>query len=132
MPLPLWSGGVALAIAHLRAAAADAAAPGNGACYLSTLQTHSPALPFAAIAEVVHEDLGVRGAELLERMERRPIAAASIGHVHRASLAGQRVAVKVQYPNIEKALQTEFRAARARSSTVDNMLPTANPCVRLK
>jgi predicted unusual protein kinase regulating ubiquinone biosynthesis (AarF/ABC1/UbiB family) len=91
---------------------------------LATLQTHSPALPFAAIAEVVHEDLGVRGAELLERMERRPIAAASIGQVHRASLAGgERVAVKVQYPNMEKALRTEFRAAGAAIQFAKILLP---------
>lgn len=81
---------------------------------LATLQTHSPALPFSAIGEVIREDLGTRGNELLERMEPRPVAAASIGQVHRATLPnGARVAVKVQYPGIKQALQAEFRAASA-------------------
>jgi predicted unusual protein kinase regulating ubiquinone biosynthesis (AarF/ABC1/UbiB family) len=92
----------------------DASLPEEVRRVLATLQTSSPPVPFPAIAAIVREELGARGEELVARMQQEAAAAASIGQVHRATLrGGRRVAVKVQYPGIEQALVTEFRAAGA-------------------
>jgi predicted unusual protein kinase regulating ubiquinone biosynthesis (AarF/ABC1/UbiB family) len=92
----------------------DESLPPEAKRILATLQTHSPHLPFSHIERSVRDELGERGADLVGRMEARPVASASIGQVHRATLPdGTAVAVKVQYPGIEQALETEFRAAGA-------------------
>jgi predicted unusual protein kinase regulating ubiquinone biosynthesis (AarF/ABC1/UbiB family) len=105
----------------------DASLPEEVRRVLATLQTSSPPIPFSSIETVVKEELGARADELLSRMERRPIAAASIGQVHRATLAdGKRVAVKVQYPGMEKALATEFRAAGAGAQLAKLIAPAAS------
>jgi predicted unusual protein kinase regulating ubiquinone biosynthesis (AarF/ABC1/UbiB family) len=56
-----------------------------------------------------------------------PAAAASIGQVHRASLPdGTQVAVKIQYPGIEKAITSDFRAAAVGKQFVGLVAPGAN------
>ncbi len=79
---------------------------------LSVLQTQSPPMPFSRLCEVVCSDLGDKGAPLLAGMDRIPVSAASIGQVHRARLPdGRLVAVKVRYPDIDRAIAADFRQA---------------------
>jgi predicted unusual protein kinase regulating ubiquinone biosynthesis (AarF/ABC1/UbiB family) len=79
---------------------------------LSVLQTHSPPMSPEQVRAILRAELGEDAAELLAHWEDTPLAAASIGQVHRARLAdGTRVAVKVQYPGIEKAIEADFRPA---------------------
>ena len=60
------------------------------------LQTHAQPMPFDQVRDVVRTELGERAEVLLARMEHDPVAAASIGQVHRAFVDGAPVAVKVQ------------------------------------
>jgi predicted unusual protein kinase regulating ubiquinone biosynthesis (AarF/ABC1/UbiB family) len=79
---------------------------------LAVLQLHSQPTPFAQIEQTVREDLGARAQSLLARLEREPVAAASIGQVHRAVREhGTTVAVKVRHPGIEAAIRADFKAA---------------------
>jgi predicted unusual protein kinase regulating ubiquinone biosynthesis (AarF/ABC1/UbiB family) len=75
---------------------------------LARLQAGSAAFAYDEIAKVVKADLGGVPDELFEGFERRPVATASIGQVHRAWLDGRKVAVKVQYPGIERAIREDF------------------------
>ena len=94
---------------------------------LAVLQTHSPPMPFERVTEIVRAELGGRAAPLLEHMAPVPAAAASIGQVHRATLPdGTQVAVKVQYPGIEKAITSDFRAAAVVKRFVGLVSPAAN------
>jgi predicted unusual protein kinase regulating ubiquinone biosynthesis (AarF/ABC1/UbiB family) len=58
------------------------------------------------------KELGKSPTSLFSRWDPDPISSASIGQVHRATLpAGTEVVVKVQYPNIEKALKSDLSNA---------------------
>jgi predicted unusual protein kinase regulating ubiquinone biosynthesis (AarF/ABC1/UbiB family) len=60
-------------------------------------------------AGVVREELGAPPEEIFERWDQVPVAAASIGQVHRAMTSdGRAVAVKVQYPGVEQAIRSDL------------------------
>jgi predicted unusual protein kinase regulating ubiquinone biosynthesis (AarF/ABC1/UbiB family) len=76
---------------------------------LSVLQHHSAAMPRDVVFRVVQEDLGHPPDVLFSAWEAKPIAAASIGQVHRARLRnGTEVAVKVRYPEIERVVRQDL------------------------
>lgn len=79
---------------------------------LARLQSQSTAMAWPRVAEVVRAELGDHAESLFERFEQEPFAAASIGQVHRARHAGRDVAVKVQYPGIEAALESDLSTLR--------------------
>ncbi|MEZ4400271.1 MAG: AarF/UbiB family protein [Kofleriaceae bacterium] len=77
---------------------------------LEGLQDNVPARPYADIAARIREELGDEPDRVFATFERTPIASASIGQVHRATLAsGEAVAVKVQYPDIEQIVRSDLR-----------------------
>jgi predicted unusual protein kinase regulating ubiquinone biosynthesis (AarF/ABC1/UbiB family) len=79
---------------------------------LAVLQRYSQPTPFAQIERTIQEDLGDRAQALLARLEREPVAVASIGQVHRAVREdGTPVAVKVRHPGIDTAIRADFKAA---------------------
>jgi predicted unusual protein kinase regulating ubiquinone biosynthesis (AarF/ABC1/UbiB family) len=80
---------------------------------LSKLQDQIPPAPFPVVRERVETELGKPLEEVFESFEPTPIAAASLGQVHEAWLKdGRRVAVKVQYPGIEKIVRTDLEILR--------------------
>lgn len=69
-----------------------------------------PLSPEAAVQQVTSE-LGAHPEEIFGHWEREPFAAASIGQVHRArTREGDHVAVKVQYPGIDKAIENDLKS----------------------
>ena len=78
---------------------------------LKKLQAKAPPLSPEAAVKVVTEDLGAPPEEVFAEWEREPFAAASVGQVHRAvTKGGERVAVKVQYPGIDKAIENDLKS----------------------
>ena len=68
---------------------------------LATLQADAPAMAPSLAEAVVRAELGAEPLALFRRWDPVPVAAASIGQVHRAELFdGRAVAVKVQYPGV--------------------------------
>jgi predicted unusual protein kinase regulating ubiquinone biosynthesis (AarF/ABC1/UbiB family) len=78
---------------------------------LSVLHTASPAAPFSEIETTLREAFGARASELLDGVVREPIAVASIGQVHRASVWGEELAIKVRHRGIVAALESDFATA---------------------
>jgi predicted unusual protein kinase regulating ubiquinone biosynthesis (AarF/ABC1/UbiB family) len=80
---------------------------------LEGLQDAVPPRPYADIEARLREELGRKPGELFAQFETRPIASASIGQVHIARLEnGQKVAVKVQYPDIEEVVRRDLLTLR--------------------
>jgi ubiquinone biosynthesis protein len=84
---------------------------------LRGLQDDVRAFPFSDVERTIREELGQPIERLFTEFDERPLAAASIGQVHRATLPnGRQVVVKVQRPNaprkIEADLALMYQAAR--------------------
>nr|HEX4313124.1 AarF/UbiB family protein [Kofleriaceae bacterium] len=80
---------------------------------LEGLQDAVPPRPYEDIERRVVEELDATPDQLFASFERRPIASASIGQVHVAKLKdGTKVAVKVQYPDIEQVVKRDLRTLR--------------------
>jgi ubiquinone biosynthesis protein len=80
---------------------------------LEGLQDAVPPRPYDDIEARLREELGRAPAEVFQQFEARPIASASIGQVHLARLAdGTKVAVKVQYPDIEEVVRRDLATLR--------------------
>jgi predicted unusual protein kinase regulating ubiquinone biosynthesis (AarF/ABC1/UbiB family) len=77
---------------------------------LSRLQDSVPPMSGELAAQVVSQELGLPPERAFARWDPQPIAAASIGQVHRAvTLDGRAVAVKVQYPGIAETIAADLR-----------------------
>jgi ubiquinone biosynthesis protein len=84
---------------------------------LRGLQDDVRPFPFADVERTIVEELGQPIERLFTEFDEVPLAAASIGQVHRATLPnGRRVAVKVQRPNAPKQIEADlsllYQAAR--------------------
>ena len=84
---------------------------------LQKLQDDVRPVPYDDVERVIREELELSVEQLFTDFDPTPIAAASIGQVHRATLPnGRRVAVKVQRPNAPKQIEGDlsllYQAAR--------------------
>jgi predicted unusual protein kinase regulating ubiquinone biosynthesis (AarF/ABC1/UbiB family) len=83
--------------------------PPEAQAALATLQADVPPMSPRLAASVVRQELGADPERLFLEWEEVPIAAASIGQVHRAVLRdGRIVAVKVQYPGLDRAIKSDL------------------------
>src|SRR5437773_2179792 len=90
---------------------------------LRGLQDDVRPFPLGDVENVIEEDLGLSVDKLFAEFDPRPIAAASIGQVHRATLPnGRRVAVKVQRPGAPRQIEADlallYQAARIAKERV--------------
>lgn len=81
---------------------------------LTKLQDSAPAMPRKSVEKVMAAQLGEHWRGLFQRFDMEPVAAASIGQVHRAVWSdGRDVAVKIQYPGAAKALMSDLNQISA-------------------
>jgi ubiquinone biosynthesis protein len=94
---------------------------------LQSLQDDVRPFPYEDVERVIQQDLELSIEQLFTEFEETPVAAASIGQVHRATLPnGHRVAVKVQRPNAPRQVEADLallyqaaRLARERVRALD-------------
>jgi len=87
---------------------------------LVRLQDGVAPFPFAEVETIVNAELGLRMSKAFSEFETAPIAAASLGQVHRARLPdGRRVAVKVQRPGIREIVADDLDALEQIADWID-------------
>lgn len=124
--LAIQMGGVMIKVGQFLSARADVLPP-EFTQELAGLQDEVPPEPFADIRRQAEAEFGVPLSQKFAYFEQKPLAAASLGQVHRARLheapgpltqasravrrnMGEDVVVKVQRPNIEKIITTDLAA----------------------
>ena len=91
---------------------------------LSRLQDSVDPVPAPDIMQVIDDDLGVRVSKAFSAFDPEPIAAASLGQVHRATLRdGRPVAVKVQRPCLKEIIATDIAALTYLVALGERLLP---------
>ncbi len=87
---------------------------------LAKLQDNVSPFSFEEVEKIVTEELGVRLSKAFREFDEKPIAAASLGQVHRAVLrTGKEVAVKVQRPDIRRTVLGDLSALKDIAETID-------------
>src|SRR5258707_5994115 len=84
--------------------------PERALATLNALQDEVPPAPFSHVVSMIETELGKPVEQIFSVLERKATAAASLGQVHKAILAatGEKVAVKVQRPNIDQLVRTDL------------------------
>jgi predicted unusual protein kinase regulating ubiquinone biosynthesis (AarF/ABC1/UbiB family) len=91
---------------------------------LAKLQQDAKPMPFKAIRKVIEQDLEAPLGELFTSFDEKPIAAASIGQVHRARTPdGRDVAVKIQYPGIAEAIHADMQNLKLGLKLLSTIAP---------
>ncbi len=87
---------------------------------LTHLQDHVDPVGFDVIEEIVTSELGTNISRAFRTFDARPLAAASLGQVHRATLRdGRPVAVKVQRPGARRQVANDMDAIEELAEFVD-------------
>ncbi|MFC6203863.1 ABC1 kinase family protein [Psychrobacter urativorans] len=87
--------------------------PPEVATALEKLQKDAPPMPYSQIKAQVERELKAPIKDLFIDFEQQPFAAASIGQVHKATLpSGQKVVVKVQYPDVDENCDSDLKQVR--------------------
>ena len=91
---------------------------------LAQLQQDAPPMSPELSAQVVEQELGRTPEAVFAEWDPVPIAAASIGQVHRAMTHdGVAVAVKVQYPGVDEAIQADLANTAMLTNTLGMLFP---------
>jgi predicted unusual protein kinase regulating ubiquinone biosynthesis (AarF/ABC1/UbiB family) len=95
---------------------------------LASLQQDAPPMSAALSASVVRAELGADPGRVFAEWEPQPIAAASIGQVHRARMHdGRVVAVKLQYPGVDDAIRADLTTSDLLFRTLSLVFPGLDP-----
>lgn len=85
------------------------------------LQDHAPAVAWEEIEAQLIDDLGASPEEVFGRVEREPLAAASLAQVHRAWLEdGTAVILKVRRPGIKPVVEADLRLLRRLAEVIES------------
>jgi predicted unusual protein kinase regulating ubiquinone biosynthesis (AarF/ABC1/UbiB family) len=91
---------------------------------LAELRDDVPPVPFAKLERLLRDEFGGPLNRVFSEFDERAFAAASIGQVHRATtLDGDEVVVKVQYPGVAEAVETDLRNAMLLLPLVKRLAP---------
>ena len=106
----------------------DQGMPPHVRAALAELQSNAPPMSAELAASVVVRELGALPEDVFATWDPQPIAAASIGQVHRAMTHdGRAVAVKVQYPGVGDAIRADLDNAGLLFGAMGMLFPGLEP-----
>ena len=88
------------------------------------LQDNTPPFEYDIVKSRIEEELGAPIEDVFSSFHEKPLAAASVGQVHRAVLKdGSAVAVKVQRPDLETQVKQDITIMRYLANLIDRRIP---------
>jgi predicted unusual protein kinase regulating ubiquinone biosynthesis (AarF/ABC1/UbiB family) len=91
---------------------------------LASLQQDAPPMSPGLAAQVVETELGGPPDQIFDTWDEHPLASASIGQVHRAiTRDGRAVAVKVQFPGVDRAIRSDLANTDVLMSMMGLLFP---------
>ncbi|KAG5148409.1 hypothetical protein AAZX31_06G138900 [Glycine max] len=97
---------------------------------LSELQDQVPPFPSETSVAIVEEELGAPLGDIFDQFDYEPIAAASLGQVHRARLNGQEVVIKVQRPGLKDLFDIDLKNLRVIAEYLQKIDPKSDGAKR--
>jgi predicted unusual protein kinase regulating ubiquinone biosynthesis (AarF/ABC1/UbiB family) len=94
---------------------------------LATLRDGVPPVPFVRLEKLLRKELGTPLGTVFSDFDEHAFAAASIGQVHRArTVDGDEVVLKIQYPGVAEAVETDLRNATMLLPLLKRLAPGLN------
>lgn len=90
---------------------------------LARLQDDVQPFPYTEVKQLIQRELGKPPEELFATFDSHPLAAASTAQVHRATLGGEQVVVKVRRPNIEVIVNSDLHVIHDVIHTGERRIP---------
>ncbi|KAL9241485.1 hypothetical protein vseg_015595 [Gypsophila vaccaria] len=97
---------------------------------LSELQDQVPPFSSKTALSIVQEEIGSPLGDVFDRFDYEPIAAASLGQVHRARLKGEEVVVKVQRPGLKDLFDIDLKNLRVIAEYLQKIDPKSDGAKR--
>ncbi len=93
---------------------------------LSLLQEQVPPFPSEEVVKVIEDELGAPPEQLFVEFDSKPLAAGSLGQVHRATLRdGSKVAVKIRRPNVVRDVERDLSLMSELAVMAERHIPEA-------
>ncbi|XP_026391422.1 protein ACTIVITY OF BC1 COMPLEX KINASE 8, chloroplastic-like [Papaver somniferum] len=97
---------------------------------LSELQDQVPPFPSKTAVSIIEEELGGPVNDIFDRFDFEPIAAASLGQVHRARLKNEEVVIKVQRPGLKDLFDIDLKNLRVIAEYLQKIDPKSDGAKR--
>lgn len=92
---------------------------------LAKLQDHVPSFPFDEAKRIIKEELKEPIKNVFSKIDKKPLASASIAQVHKAKLkSGKEVVIKVQRPNIKEIIDTDLDLLFFIAQSLEKHIPS--------
>ena len=100
--------GAAMKLGQMLSLAGEDVLPPEVGRALSVLRAEADAMPPSQVRRVLARAYGRNWQDRFRELDMEPVAAASIGQVHRATaLDGRRLALKIQYPGVVRSIDSD-------------------------
>eukprot|EP01130_Rhizamoeba_saxonica_P015936 TRINITY_DN7265_c0_g1_i1.p2 TRINITY_DN7265_c0_g1~~TRINITY_DN7265_c0_g1_i1.p2 ORF type:complete len:471 (-),score=104.58 TRINITY_DN7265_c0_g1_i1:1821-3233(-) len=101
--------GAALKVGQMLSIQDEALLPAEFADILERVRQNADSMPLKQVNKVLRQELGDDWNKLFKEFDEKPIAAASIGQVHKAiNHENREVAVKIQYPGVAESIDSDL------------------------
>ncbi len=87
-------------------------------------QYSAPPLSYPLVVKTFQQHFKQTPGEIFDEFSRNSVAAASIGQVHKATLNGKKLAIKIQYPGVANSIHSDLKMVRPVVGAMFNISQT--------